>query len=120
MQLKVAKKGAQKYDMGVNVPITGAVKSGHMINVAFWARSDAAETADGKGTVGVRINENKAPYDGFGDQDVAIGSEWYLYEVKMRANMDLKKGDAVVGFQLAGAKQTIEIGQVYVLDLGAI
>ncbi len=120
MRLQVVKKGVQKYDMGVNVPIIGTIKSGHLINVAFWARADKADTADGKGMIGVRINENKEPYAGFGDQDLKIGSEWYLYEVKMRADMDLKKGSAVAGFQLAGAKQTIEIGQVYVLDLGAI
>ena len=120
MQLQVVKKGAQKYDMGVNVPITGAIKSGNLINVAFWARAKKADTDDGKGLIAVRINQNKAPYDGFGDQDVKLGSEWYLHEVKMRANADLKKGEAVVGFQLAGAKQTIEIGQVYVLDMGEI
>lgn len=119
MQLKVTKKGAVKHDMGVNVPISAAITSGNMITVAFWARTDKADTADGNGLVGVRINEDKAPYDGFGDQDMKIGTEWKLYEAKMRSTMALDAGQAVVGFQLAGAKQTIEIGQVYVLDMGA-
>ncbi|WP_108812058.1 hypothetical protein [Sphingorhabdus sp. Alg231-15] len=119
MQLKVAKKGAQKYDMGVNVPIRTGITSGNMITVAFWARAVKAETADGSGIVGVRINEDKAPYDGFGDQDIKIASNWKLYEAKMRATMTVAAGQAVAGFQLAGAKQTIEIGQVYVLDMGA-
>jgi hypothetical protein len=119
MQLKVVKKGAQKYDMGVNVPIRTGIESGNMITVAFWARAVKADTADGNGIVGVRINENKEPYGGFGDRDVKIGSEWKLYEAKMRSTMTLAAGQAVAGFQLAGAKQTIEIGQVYVLDMGA-
>ena len=37
----------------------------------------------------------------------------------MRSNMDLAPAQAVAGSQLAGAKQTVEIGQVYVLDMGA-
>lgn len=119
MQLKVVKKGAQKYDMGVNVPIRAGITSGNMITVAFWARAVKADTADGNGIVGVRINQNKEPYDGFGDQDVKIGTEWKLYDAKMRSTMTLAAGQAVAGFQLAGAKQTIEIGQVYVLDMGA-
>lgn len=119
MQLKVTKKGAAKHDMGVNVPISAAITPGNMITVAFWARADKADTADSNGIVGVRINEDKAPYDGFGDQDVKIGSEWKLYEAKMRSTMTLGAGQAVVGFQLAGVKQTVEIGQVYVLDMGA-
>lgn len=118
MQLKVVKKGAEKYDMGVNVPITGDIAADHLINVAFWARATKADTADGKGILGVRINENQEPYSGFGNADVKIGPEWYLHEVKMRADADYAKDKTVVGFQLAGAKQTIEIGQVYVLDLG--
>ncbi len=119
MQLKVAKKGAAKHDMGVNVPIRTGIISGNMITVAFWAKATKADTADGNGVVGVRINEDKAPYDGFGDQDMKIGTDWKLYEAKMRSTMTLGAGQAVVGFQLAGAKQTIEIGQIYVLDMGA-
>lgn len=119
MQLKVVKKGTQKYDMGVNIPIRTGITSGNMITVAFWARAVKADTADGNGIVGVRINENKEPYDGFGDQGMKIGSEWKLYEAKMRATMTVAAGQAVAGFQLAGAKQTIEIGQVYILDMGA-
>ncbi|MEP3226145.1 MAG: hypothetical protein ABJO01_09225 [Parasphingorhabdus sp.] len=120
MQLKVIKKGAAKYDMGVNIPIRDAILSGHMITIAFWAKSTKADTGDGNGIVGLRINENQAPYAGFGDQDLKIGTQWKLYEAKMRATMALDAGQAVVGFQLAGAKQTIEIGQVYVLDMGAL
>ncbi|MFC4293224.1 hypothetical protein ACFOWX_12435 [Sphingorhabdus arenilitoris] len=119
MQMQVTKKGANKYDMGINIPLMSDIKTGHVINVAFWARVTKAETEDGKGDLRLRINENKEPYPGFGEADVKLGNEWYLHEVQMRANRDIAKKDAVVGFQLAGAKQTVEIGQVYVLDLGA-
>ena len=119
MQLKVVKQGAAKHEMGVNVPVTGNIPNGHIINLSFWARAEKAETPDGQGIIAVRINEDRPPYSGFGDQDVKITSDWKLYEIKMRANMDLAPGQAVAGFQLAGAKQTVEIGQVYVLDMGA-
>ncbi|NJM51674.1 MAG: hypothetical protein HC843_13070 [Sphingomonadales bacterium] len=119
MQMQVAKKGANKYDIGLNVPLMSDIVSGHVINVAFWARVSKAETDDGKGDLQLRINENKEPYAGFGEVNVRPGSEWVLHQVQMRADRNIAKKDAVLGIQLAGAKQTIEIGQIYVLDLGA-
>ena len=47
---------------------------------------------------------------------LTVGSEWRLYEVPATADRDVPKGQAVLGFQLAGARQTIEIGQVIIVE----
>jgi hypothetical protein len=110
--------GATLYELGFNVPITTNVRVGEQITVAFWARTVRAATPDRQGIVGLRVQRNRAPYPGFGDTRLAIGSAWKLYEVKFVADQAISSDLAVVGFQMSGARQTVEIGQTYVLDMG--
>ena len=116
LQITSPKKGASLYEIGTNAPITAEIKPGQRITVAFYARTIKAETPDGQGVVGVRFQQNAAPYPGFGDMRVAVGADWRLYEVTAVADRGIAKGLAVVGFQLSGAKQTIEIGQTIVVE----
>jgi hypothetical protein len=116
LQVTVPKAGQTLYEIGSNAPITAAILPGQQIVVAFYARTIKAATPDGKGIIGVRFQQNAAPYPGFGDTTLAIGPTWDLYEVRATANKGIAKGLAVVGFQLSGAKQTIEIGQAIVVE----
>jgi hypothetical protein len=115
-QFSVPKAGAALYDTGANAPITAGIKPGTDIVVAFYARTLSAETSDGQARIGVRVQQNEAPYPGFGDTTFVIGKEWKLYELSTKSNVAIAKGKAVVGFQLSGAKQVIEIGQTIVVS----
>ncbi len=114
IQFTVAKAGSKLYDSGANAPITTGIKSGTDVVVGFYARTVSASTSDGKGRIGVRFSQNISPYNGFGDTTFVIEKEWKLYQLTAKANSNIAKGQAVVGFQLAGAKQVIEIGQTIV------
>jgi hypothetical protein len=116
LQISVPKAGANLYDVGANAPITTSIKAGTDVVVAFYARTVSAATPNGRALIGVRFGQNVAPYPGFGDSTLAIEKEWKLYEVAAKANVNLPKGQAVVGFQLVGAKQVIEIGQTIVVS----
>ena len=63
----------------------------------------------------IASGKNANTYAGFGDTVLDIGSEWALYEVTAKSDKALPTGQAVVGLQLAGAKQVIEIGQAIVV-----
>jgi hypothetical protein len=104
------------YDIGANAPILSAIRPGQKIVVAFYARTIEADTPDGKGKIGLRIQQNAAPYPGFGDTTLNIGPEWDLYEVRATSNIAIDKGLAVTNFQLSGAKQTIQIGQTIIVE----
>jgi hypothetical protein len=117
-QVQSAVAGATTYEMGFNVPVTANVRVGEKITFAFWARTVRAATPDRQGIVGLRVQSNAAPYPGFGDTRLAIGTEWKLYEVKFVSDQAISSDVAVLGFQMSGARQTIEIGQTYVLDMG--
>jgi hypothetical protein len=115
-QFVIAQKGKFPYDIGTNAPITEDIKKGDIMIVAFLARTIAADTPDGLGVIGVRVQQNLAPaYPGFGDKVMQIGPNWRLYQLKTQAKQDIPKGQGVIGLHLAGVKQTVEIGRAYVL-----
>jgi hypothetical protein len=117
-QFTISGAGKNAYDIGTNVPITEAVAQGDVLTVAFLARTISADTPNGAGKIGLRVQRNVAPYPGFGDNMLAIGPNWKLYQVRTQAKIDLPTGQGVVALQLAGAKQTVEIGPAYVLNAG--
>jgi Carbohydrate binding domain len=116
MQVKSPKAGKNNYDIGANIPITAAIKSGQKFVVAFYAKTVSADTPDGKAKIGVRIQQNAAPYSGFADTVLSIGKDWQLYEVKGTSNINVDKGIAVLNYQLSGAKQVVQIGQTIVVE----
>lgn len=116
LQITIPRAGATLYEIGANAPIDGVIKAGTDVTALFWARAPKSAATDGKGRIGVRFQQNVAPYSGFGDTTLLIGSEWKQYEVTARADRDITTGQAVLGFQLSGAKQTIEIGQTIIVS----
>lgn len=108
-------KGAEIYSVATNVPLLADVKRGEVVTVGFYARTISAETSDGQGVLGVRFQQDAAPYGGFGDKVVSIGKEWKWHEVTATADKTIKRSEAIVAYQLAGARQTIEIGQTIVV-----
>lgn len=108
-------KGAFPYTSSANIPLLAEIRSGDQMTVGFYARVVSTDRADGKGTIGVRFQENAAPYGGFGDSTVLVGSVWQWYEVTAVADKRIRKADAIVTLQLAGEKQVIEIGQAIVV-----
>lgn len=115
----VKSKGAFPYTSAATIPLLDAIASGEQVTVGFYARTVSSERSDGKGIVGVRFQENAAPYDGFGDTNVLIGKDWEWFEVTAKADKRIRKADAIVTLQLAGAKQVIEVGQMIVVKNAA-
>lgn len=116
VQIDVTSAGKAAHDVGANIPVTTGIKAGSDVVIAFYARTIKAETSNGQGRIGVRFQQNAAPYPGFGDSVVTIGPEWKLHEVSARADRDIDKGQAVVSLQLAGAKQLLQVGQIIVVE----
>lgn len=114
-QYAILNKGANPWDAGASIPLNSAIKRGEDITVGFWARSLAAETPDGQGTVTVRVQQNSAPWPGFIDQTVSIGRDWKWHEVTGSSTIDIPRGLAIVSLTMAHAKQTLEIGEMIVV-----
>jgi hypothetical protein len=110
----ITRKGQNTYDITAKVPLIDGVTKGDDVTIGFWARTIMADTPDGNGTIGVRLQMTGAPYSGFADQSFSVGPAWKWYETTAPATLSLSKNDAAVMLQLAGARQTVEIGQVIV------
>jgi len=115
-EFEIRKAGPQPHSIQAYVPLLSDIARGETLTVGFWARATKAQTADGKGVVGVRFQQNTDPWPGFGDATVELGPEWKWHEVSGVATTDIPRKDAVVTLQLAGARQTIQIGQTIVVE----
>jgi hypothetical protein len=114
LQITISRAGQKVYDIGTNAPITAKIKNGTDITAIFWARAPETSASDGKGRITVRFQKNVAPYPGFGDTPLLIEREWKQYQLTARADRDIGANEAILSFQLAGAKQVIEIGQTII------
>lgn len=98
------------------IPLTASIDAGQTVTAGFYARAVSAKTPDGKGVLGVRVQRNAAPYDGFADTTLAVGPEWKWYEVSGVAGKAIPKDVASISLQFGGAGQEIEIGQTIVIE----
>lgn len=107
--------GANIWDIHANVPLTEAIRTGDKLLIAVAAKTVSAATEDGKALVGVRVQQNHEPYDGFADNRFKVGPNWQLIQIRTTATMDLPAGTGLVVLHFAGAEQTVDLGPVYVL-----
>lgn len=114
-EFAVSKAGPQPYSIQAYIPLLGDVARGDTLTIGFYARAAKADTADGRGVLGVRFQQNADPWPGFGDATVKLGPEWDWHEISGVATTDIARRDAVVTLQFAGARQTVQIGQTIVV-----
>jgi hypothetical protein len=115
VQFEIRKADPKPYSIQAFVPLLSRIAKGDTVTIGFYARTLSAGTADGNGTINVRFQQNSDPWPGFGDTTVAVGPEWGWHEVSAVSDINVAKEVAVVALQLAGAKQTVEIGQAIVV-----
>lgn len=115
VQFEIRKADPKPYTIQAFIPLLSRIAKGDTVTVGFYARALSADTADGKGLINVRFQQNADPWPGFADAQVKVGPEWEWHEVSGISNINVAKEVAVVALQLAGAKQTLQIGQAIVV-----
>ena len=95
------------------------MKAGDKLLLAFWARLEKGE--DGAATAilpftGVQVSS--PPYPSVFNEAVQVGRAWKLHQVKGTADKDYAAGSLGVSIHLANAKQTIDLGPVFVVNMG--
>lgn len=119
LRISISGKGANPWDISLSDPVLKPIKAGDQLDLVFWARLESGENG---ATTAVLPNNSvqlaKEPYTGFMGGPATITSEWKLYEVKGRADRDYAAGEVNISMHLATAKQVIDIGPIFLLDLG--
>lgn len=117
VRFTAAEKGANAYDIHANVPLTQDIKAGDRLLLAVAAKTVTATTDDGRAQIGIRVQKNEAPYDGFADNSFKVGPNWQLVRINTTATMDIPAEGGLVVLHMAGAAQEVDVGPVYVLKL---
>ena len=119
LRIAVRGKGANPWDVAVESAVEKPVKAGDSLLLAFWARLEKGEDGATSSTLPYNaVQLSAAPYSGVFAAPVTIGPEWKLHEVRGKAERDHAAGTLKATTHLATATQTVDLGPLFVVNLG--
>jgi len=119
LRVQVPGRSAQTWDTAVSVPINRAVHAGDHLVLAFWARLEQGD--NGATTASLPYNSvqlSAAPYTAVFTGPVTLTPTWQMFSIEGQANRDYAADSLNVSIHLATGHQTVDIGPVFVLDMG--
>jgi hypothetical protein len=119
LRIAVPGKGSDPWSVQVWNPVKKPIKAGDNLILAFWARLEKGP--DGATTVTLPfsgVQMSGAPYSTLFSGPVELGPEWKMHEIKGKAAKDYRADTLRVAIHLATAKQTIDLGPVFLLNMG--
>lgn len=117
-KVTVKKRKKNHWDTATRIPMTTSIAKGDVILLSYWARAAKPQKGKETGDISVAIQRNIDPYDSIFEERVALGKDWKLYSLSGKAKRDYAADKTNLNFNLARAKQTIEFGQFYIMNLG--
>jgi hypothetical protein len=119
LRVQVPGRSAQAWTTAVSVPINRPIHAGDNLVLAFWARLEQGD--NGATTASLPYNAvqlSAAPYTAVFSGPATVTPQWQMFEVDGRAARDYAADSLNVAIHLATGHQTIDIGPVFVLDMG--
>jgi hypothetical protein len=119
LRVQVPGRSAQAWTTAVAVPINRPIHVGDNLVLAFWARLEQGD--NGAATASLPYNSVQlaaAPYTALFSGPVTVTPTWQMFEIDGRAARDYAADTLNVSIHLATGHQTIDIGPVFVLDMG--
>ncbi len=115
-EVQVTTAGPQTYSTAAQQDLTGPIKAGDKLIAVLWLKANSADNTPTP--LHLRMQVNSGSYDGIVDADVTIDNTWKRYPIQGVSTADHAKGSAVLVVHLGQAKQTIDLGPAFVLDMG--
>lgn len=115
LRLPIPREVGDGGSMGFTMPVIKPIKAGDRMVIAFWARAYKTEGGAPGKIARVRLEESTPPHRELFAQPVVVGPEWKMYQVSGIADQDYAPGRIGLAMHLAAAKQTLDIGPVFVL-----
>ena len=113
-------RGENPWSVGAKASITGQINQGNVILLAYWARVEEPPEGEQTGVISsARVELAASPYTEVFSAPARVTSEWKMYYASGVANRAFAPGEASVSLHLAGARQVIDLGPVFVLNFGA-
>lgn len=117
LRMPISSVGADFWRVGVITPSLKPVKEGDRIVIAFWARAQHTEAGAPGKLCRVQLEATPVVRTIF-EQAFDITPEWVMYKLAGKADRAYPARGLNAAFHLACAKQTIDIGPVFILDYG--
>jgi hypothetical protein len=119
LRVVVPGKSEKAWAVALSNPIDKPVKAGDNLVLAFWARLEKGENGATSASLPYNaVQLAEAPYTPLFKDSVTIAPEWKMYEIRGRADRDYSAGSLNVAIHLATGRQTVDIGPIFVLDMG--
>jgi hypothetical protein len=118
LRVNVTAAGSHPWDVGAGSITTKPVKAGDVLLLAVWMRTERAPAGAETGTAVIRLQGAAEPYPDVVSVPVVPTGEWKLHFANAVADRDWAPGQLGATVQLAGASQTIDLGPVFILDMG--
>lgn len=118
VRVDVSQKGAHPWDVGGSYPILKPIKAGDVIFFAIYARAPNLKNGETASLPQMGVGQDGSPYAPIAIGDHQITNQWAVYYVSGKATSAWHRGESHVALQLAADKQVIDLGPVFVLDLG--
>ncbi|RZJ29345.1 MAG: hypothetical protein EON85_07150 [Brevundimonas sp.] len=118
LRVDITAAGGNTWDVGAGSVSTKPVRSGDILLLAVWMRTERAPTGSETGTAIIRLQGNAEPYPDIVSAPIRPTGEWKLYFANAVADRDWAAGAIGATVQLAGASQTIDLGPVFIFDMG--
>ncbi len=119
LRVEVPRRSHHAWDTAVAVPINRPVHAGDNLVLAFWARLEQGD--NGAATASLPYNSvqlSAAPYTALFSGGVTVTPQWQMFEIDGRAAQDYAAGALNVSLHLATGHQVVDLGPVFVLDMG--
>jgi hypothetical protein len=111
---------ADPWSVGAKAPITGQINQGDVLLLAYWARVEEPPEGEATGIISsARVELAVSPYTELFSAPARVTGEWKMYYASGVASRAYAPGEATVTLHLAGARQVIDLGPVFVLNFGS-
>ena len=114
----ISAKGANPWDAAIQAPNAVTVSAGDVIHASFWARASKLPKGKSVARVPTSLQKNAEPYTQISFENIDLTEEWQLVSIAGESPADYGMGGMVLNLQAAADKQVIEVGPVFINNLG--
>jgi len=113
-EVKLSRKGKNPWDSGLSGAIPVAINKGDALVMSYWAK-----VIKGDGIItNAGLQLNSEPYTALAMKPATLSPQWEQFYISAKADQDYGPDQAGYTIQVAGAKQTLRIGPVFIINLG--
>ena len=116
--VKIKRAGENPWDIGANAPTQLKTGKGDVLLGAIWARAARLPEGQSQTEMGFHIQQLGGGYEQFKSEAAVLTPAWHQYFIYAEMPKKMKKGAVGLALHLSGASHDIEIGPIYLMNLG--